>query len=160
MKQITQERLQELYSYEASTGVFKSNRTGKPASSLHNGYIRITIDYKDYYAHRLTYLYMTGSLPLGIVDHVNHDKSDNRWSNLRVVNHQENCKNTSLYSSNKSGTTGVYWHDRDKMWTACIYVNGIKKHLGCFECKQDAISARKDANIVYGYHKNHGREVA
>ncbi len=160
MKEITQQRLQELYSYDSTTGLFTCKRTGKHASSKHHGYIRISIEYKEYRAHRLAWLYMTGAMPTGIIDHKNHNKSDNRWSNLRDVTHQENCKNTSLYSTNNSGIPGVYWHRRDKKWIACIYVNGKKKHLGCFDNKEDAIASRKNANIVYGYHENHGKDVA
>ncbi len=160
MKEITQERLQELYNYEPVTGIFTCIRTDKQASSIHNGYVRMTIDYKDYYAHRLAFLYVTGNFPVDTVDHINHNKSDNRWSNLRVVTHQENCKNTPLYSTNNSGTSGVYWHKRDKKWIACIYVNGKKKHLGCFDNKDDAIFSRKNANLAYGYHENHGKDVA
>ncbi len=157
MEQLTQKRLQELFTYEADTGIFIRKSTRKVATSLHNGYVRIFIDYKEYRAHRLAYLYMTGEFPTGIVDHINHCKTDNRWSNLRVVSHQENCKNMSLYKTNRSGSVGIYFHSRDKIWTACIYVDGKKKHLGCFSNKDDAINARAQANIVHSYHLNHGK---
>ncbi len=158
MEQITQERLQELYSFEPETGIFTKKNTGKVASNVHNGYIRITIDYKEYRAHRLAYLYMTGKFPKDIVDHKNHIKSDNRWSNLRVVSHQENCKNFSMNKNNSSGENGVYWHARDKIWTAFIYLDSKKKHIGCFKNKEDAVSARTEANLKYGYYVNHGKK--
>ena len=157
MEQLTQKRLQELFTYEADTGIFIRKSTRKVATSLHNGYVRIFIDYKEYRAHRLAYLYITGEFPAGIIDHINHCKTDNRWSNLRVVSHQENCKNMSLYKTNRSGSVGIYFHSRDKIWTACVYVNGKKKHLGCFSNKDDAIAAREQANEAYGFHHNHGR---
>ncbi len=157
MEQLTQKRLQELFTYEADTGIFIRKSTRKPAANIHNGYVRVGIDYKEYRAHRLAYLYMTGEFPTGIVDHINHCKTDNRWSNLRVVSHQENCKNMSLYKTNHSGSIGVYFHSRDKIWTACIYADGKKKHLGCFSNKDAAIHAREQANNLYGYHSNHGK---
>ena len=124
---------------------------------MHNGYIRIGIDYKEYRAHQLAFLYERGIFPAGIIDHINHCKTDNKWCNLRVVTHQENCKNMSLYKTNHSGIPGVYFHKRDKQWIACVYVNGKKKHLGCFSNKDDAIHAREQANDTYGYHSNHGK---
>jgi len=48
MEQLTQKRLQELFTYEADTGIFIRKSTGKEAVSKHNGYIRIYIDYKEY----------------------------------------------------------------------------------------------------------------
>ena len=159
MEQITQKRLQELFTYEPDTGIFTKKSTGKIAVGMHNGYIRITIDYKEYRVHRLAYLYMTGKFPVGIVDHINHRKADNRWSNLRVVTHQENCKNMSLYKTNRSGSVGIYFHSRDKIWIAFIYTDGKKKHIGCFKNKEDAVSARTEANLTYGYHVNHGKKI-
>ncbi len=158
MKSIIQERLKKLYNYEPKTGIFTKKKTRKVASSMHNGYIRITIDYKDYYAHRLAFLYMNGIFPESIVDHKNHIKSDNRWSNLRIVSHQENCKNFPMNKNNSSGENGVYWHARDNRWIAFIYIDGKKKHIGCFKNREDAASARTEANLKYGYHVNHGKK--
>ena len=157
MKKITHERLHELFTYEADTGIFTRKSTGKIATSLHNGYVRIGIDYEEYRAHRLAYLYMTGEFPVGIIDHINHVKTDNRWCNLREVTAQENSRNLSLYQSNSSNTTGVYWHHRDQQWVSFIYIDGKKKHLGCFREKDNAINARQKANINYGFHENHGK---
>ena len=157
MEQLTQKRLKELFNYEPAIGFFTRKSNGSVAKNIHNGYVRIFIDYKEYRAHRLAHLYMTGEFPAGIIDHINHVKTDNRWGNLRVVTHQENCKNMSLYETNCSGTPGVYFHKRDKQWIACVYVNGKKKHLGCFLNKDAAIHAREQANDLYGYHSNHGK---
>ncbi len=160
MEQLTQKRLKNLFKYETITGLFTRKSNGKVSTSLHNGYVRICIDYKEYRAHRLAFLYMTGELPTGVVDHINHVKTDNRWENLRLVTHQENCKNMSLYKTNRSGSIGIYFHKRDKQWIASVYVNGKKKHLGCFSNKDAAIHAREQANNLYGYHSNHGNKVA
>ena len=159
-EELTQERLKALFTYEPTTGIFTKKSTGKQASNVHCGYIRIGIDYKEYRAHRLAYLYMTGKLPIDIVDHKNHNKADNRWSNLREATVKENSRNMSLYKSNSSDATGVYWHNRDQQWVSFIHVDGKKKHLGCFKDKEDAISAREQANINHGFHTNHGKLIA
>ncbi len=157
MEQLTQKRLKELYTYRPTTGIFTRKSNGKTANNIHNGYVRIFIDYKEYRAHRLAYLYMTGKMPQSAVDHINQDKSDNRWDNLRIVDHQKNARNLPRYTNNKSGSTGVYFHKRDKQWIAFIHVNGKKIHLGCFENQNDAKNARIAANDQFDFHSNHGQ---
>ncbi len=168
MKALTQERLMKLLKYDPATGIFtrkvKSSsrtKTGEMAGSKHCGYIRITIDYKSYQAHKLAFLYMHGYIPEGAVDHIDHNKSNNAWDNLRQVSHQENSRNYPRYKNNTSGTNGISWHKRDCKWTASIYVDGKKIYLGSFKYKKDAIDARIAANSQYGFHRNHGKvEVA
>lgn len=157
MEQLSQKRLKELYAYEPTIGIFTRKSNGKIASNIHNGYIRIFINYNEYRAHRLAYLYMTGKMPQSTVDHINQDKADNRWDNLRIVDHQKNARNLPRYANNKSGSTGVYFHKRDKQWIAFIHVNGKKIHLGCFRNQNDAIYARTTANTQYDFHNNHGQ---
>ncbi|EEK8036643.1 hypothetical protein G3156_004469 [Salmonella enterica subsp. enterica serovar Montevideo] len=41
-------------------------------------------------------------------------------------------------------------------WNAQITVNYQTKHLGYFESKEDAITARKMAEKEFGFHHNHG----
>ena len=122
------------------------------------GYIRMKVGGKLYLAHRLAFLYMTGKWPEDQVDHINHIRDDNRWCNLREVSHQENHKNQSKPKSNTSGVTGVCWCKRYKKWKAQIKVEGKVKNLGSFTSKEDATKARKEAEIKYGFHDNHGDE--
>ena len=96
---ITQERLKELLEYDPETGIF-TNRvkrhlrgkvgepTGKPNAL---GYVYITVEKKTYHAARLAFLYMTGEWPAGDADHINRDRSDNKWANLQDLTHQDNC---------------------------------------------------------------------
>lgn len=88
------------------------------------------------------------------VDHKSHPprrehKFDNRKSNLEVVTHENNGKNRSLGINNTSGTVGVSWNKRDKAWVAYIQVNKKYTSLGYFSNKEDAIAARKEAEIKY-----------
>jgi hypothetical protein len=83
------------------------------------------------------------------VDHINHDKSDNRKCNLRIVTRSQNNMNHKLRKNSKSGKTGVNWYERGKKWEAGITVNKKHIYLGRYNNLADAIKARKDAEIKY-----------
>jgi len=119
------------------------------------GYVGIRIDYVSYLAHRLAFLYMEGYIPTE-VDHINHIPSDNRWENLREVSHKDNQRNRPRFKNNTSGATGVTWCKQTGKWKAAIRVNGISKTLGRYSNKADAVTVREAANMIYGYHDNHG----
>ena len=157
-------------SYNPETGEFINKimrsghaKKGEVAGNLSQlGYIRIWIAGRSYYAHTLAFVCMEGRFPLPghEIDHINHDKSDNRWSNLREVKRAENHRNKELQSNNTTGMHGLYWSVRDKVWTARITVDGRGISLGTFKSKFDACCARKSAEKKYGFHSNHGKKVA
>lgn len=158
---MTHKELKERLHYDPLTGIFtwiKANKQflGKKAGYLNQEYIKIKLN-KGYLAHRLAWLYVYGEFPTDCIDHINGIKTDNRISNLRDVSNQTNMKNQKRRNTNKSGITGVFWHKTNKMWTSTISVNYKQIHLGSFSTKEDAISARKTAEIKYKYHQNHGR---
>jgi len=167
---ITQKELKEILHYDPGTGIFRwisrpTNRVhiGDVAGSHHKTvdckkYIVIRINHKAYKAHRLAFLYMTGSMPLHETDHIYGDGLDNRWSGLRQVTRAENMKNKRLYSSNTSSCAGVSWDKSKDKWKAQIVIIGKNKNLGSFDNKLDAITARKAANIKYQFHANHGQD--
>ena len=163
---ITQKQLKEWIEYNPKTGDFKAiknsrnntRRAGDLCGSCNpRGYLEITVLSRGYFAHRLAFLYMTGSLPNGDVDHINHIKNDNRWANLRDVRHSSNQKNKPKHSNNKSGFTGVSWCKRSSKWYSSISVNSKSINLGLHEDLNDAVLARKQAEIKYGFHINHGK---
>lgn len=167
---ITQSQLKKQLHYSPETGVFtwliskgRLCKAGDVAGSLSSGkpnacgYIKIMISGKSYGAHRLAYLYVTGCFPKNETDHLNGNKSDNRFINLRCVTRQENLKNKSKYKCNKSGFIGVGWHKRDKVWVASIRLNKKLIHLGNFKNLSDAVKVRIDAELSHGFHINHGR---
>jgi hypothetical protein len=162
---LTQNYLKENLDYNPTTGIFNWKVSNNNRIKVHDiagsvrkdGYIHIRINGKDYRAHRLAYLYITGSFPLNQVDHINHSRDDNRFSNLRLVSNQENQRNRSMRVNNKSGFTGVCWDKCANKWKAQIKANGKVKYLGSFTDLAEAIDCRKKANVEYGFHTNHGR---
>ena len=141
--------------------VWNARYAGNPAfkGKTSAGYFRGGIFSRRYLAHRVAWAIYSGAWPENEIDHINGDKLDNRIANLRSVTRQENGKNRATGINNKSGTTGVYWYNRDLVWVAQVSKNGKNKHIGCFKSKDEAIEARAKANLEYGYHANHGRKA-
>lgn len=80
-----------------------------------------------------------------VVDHINHNKLDNRKCNLRICTQQENCMNVS------SSIKGVCFDKSRNKWLA--HIKG--KNLGRFDTYEDALKVRKDAEIKYfGEYRN------
>ena len=164
---ITQEELLSTLAYSPATGEFTWARKtcdkvviGRIAGSMQtNGYACIRLNRKLYLSHRLAFMYMTGIFPLLDVDHINGVRTDNRWCNLREVTRTDNLKNGSKPSTNTSGVLGVRKHRDTGKWVATVSIDNKTKYLGLFADFNDAVQARQEANVLYGFHKNHGRDL-
>ena len=143
---ITPDRLRELLNYDPVTGVFTwivargSHKPGAVAGRKH-GYVNIMIDGRMYKAHRLAWLYVTGEWPEADIDHVNMNKRDNRFYNLREATRSQNRMHTGAHADSKSGAKGVSWYKRGRKWRAAIHVGGKQRHLGYFATKAEAMLA-------------------
>lgn len=162
---INQESLKEILRYSQETGVFtwiKSRgpkaASGSMAGSTHySGYRKVCISGRVYLAHRLAWLAFHGRWPTDQLDHINGIRDDNRIENLREVSNRDNGRNQATPKNNTSGAIGVHWHKLKRKWQASIRVDGKRVFLGRYEEFTDAVSARKSAEVEYGFHKNHGR---
>lgn len=166
------ERLKEILDYNPETGLFTwkekrkwSKEVGSVAGYTYthpisgNKYIHIHTCGKQWRAHRLAYLMMTGKECDSDIDHINGDGTDNRWCNLRTVSHTSNMKNLRRRKEGVgSGVMGVRWHKRANKWTADIYNNGKHIHLGLFVDFDEAVKVRKEAEVKYKYSENHGEK--
>lgn len=116
---ITQEKLKSLLKYEID-GTFTNltNRgakakIGQKTGSKHAaGYIQISLEGKRYLAHRLVWLYHTGTWPKNQLDHINCKKDDNRIENLRDVTPQQNHFNKPFYVKGFIKTKGGKYQAR------------------------------------------------
>jgi hypothetical protein len=153
---VTQQRVMELLHYDCETGVF-TNRTTRgmaikdavAGTISKNGYQHIVVDGCRVLAHRLAWLYVTGAWPEKNIDHINRNRADNRFKNLREANQSENMQNAAVPSHSKSGVIGVCWDASKQRWMAHIKIQ--KKHifLGRFREKDEAINARLSAEEKY-----------
>lgn len=155
-------RLKEVLYYDEDSGNFTWLKGHARASVgmvagylLQTGYVFISVDTQRYLAHRLAFFYMSGRWPKDQIDHINHQRNDNAWVNLREATNRDNQRNRTKSPFNTSGVTGVYKHK--EIWRARIQVDGETKNLGTFREFQDAVIARKKAEQQYGFHPNHGK---
>lgn len=147
MISLTVEMLRERFLYEPETGIFRHLRAfdcpkkvNEIAGSLgSNGYRYIGAYGGRFLAHRLAWLYMTGKLPDGEIDHINTKRDDNRWINLRLASRSLNHGNIRKPRSSTSGLKGVNFQ-RGK-WRANICKDGKQYHLGRFETREEAFVA-------------------
>ena len=151
MMPLTQARLRQLLLYTPETGewvwlVSRGNAAkGSLAGSVgERGYRYIGLDGHRHRSSRLAFLYMTGSVP-ELVDHINRQRDDDRWVNLRSVTKSCNSQNRSQQSNNSSGFAGVSFHKASKKWRATIRARGALRHLGLFLTAEEASSAYQAA---------------
>lgn len=163
---VSVDRLRAAFDYRPDSGelVWRCNRRGKSARvgaiagyRKSTGYITVGVDGIQIYAHRIAWILTYGDIPEGLeIDHIDHDPSNNRISNLRLVTTQGNKTNMTRNSRNKSGITGVYWARHANAWSVQIMVCGVAHHLGYFKNLTAAAAARKQAEARFGFHPNHG----
>ena len=120
------------------------------------GYVCVEVKGKHYMAHRLAWFYAHKQWPKDQIDHINHNRSDNRMTNLRQVTATENQKNSRMRKNNTSGFMGVSWHKRQRKWLVNIMIDYKHQHIGYFSDFFEACCARKSAERIYGFHANHG----
>ena len=163
---LTLERVNELLRYEPGSGKLFWKKTttnritaGSEAGTICDttGYRQIQIDKKLYGAHRIVmFMHNKDFDKSKQIDHINHNKDDNRLENLRVVSSAENMRNQSKLNTNKTGITGVYFNKSRNKFIAQIKVSHQVYYLGCYNTLEEAAAAREEANIKYGFHENHG----
>ena len=162
---ITQEELKKLFNYDPETGVLYRSidsgmggrfKKGSPVGSKSHGYLTTRVNNKLLRVHRIIWKLLYNEEPEQI-DHINGIRDDNRLCNLRPATNQLNSMNKAMRYDNTSGINGIRF--QDNAWRADIRVNGKARYLGRYKTKEEAIKARKEAEVKYGFSVLHGRKA-
>jgi hypothetical protein len=159
---VDQATLHKAVSYDPDTGEFSCLAPTGPRSVVgeridaldDKGYRRVRLFGKKFFAHRLAWLYVTGNWPVDQIDHINLDKGDNRFSNLREANAYQNGYNSS--AKNAQGLPkGVVPLPNGKFYAHCRH-EGKDHYLGT----HDSVPAAKQARDSFAreFHGDFFRE--
>lgn len=163
---LSQSRLKEALTYNKVTGVFtwntrplhhfkntrsqnswNSKHAGKIAGKFTDRYVQISVDKKRYLAHRLAFLFVNGSFPENVVDHIDGVTKNNAWENIRDVTKSGNSQNqTKVAKHNKYCTMlGVSYLPKWNKYLARIVIKKKNIRIGLFNSEQDAHNAYVEA---------------
>ena len=147
-----QARIKELFHYDPDTGIFtwrKDIRVGRNKAFVTAragavagfksgwGYWALSVDNVRTSGHRMAWIYMTGELPPGDIDHINGDREDNRWANLRKATRSVNMQN--LKGPHADSTTGYLGVEKKRnKFAARICLDGKKTNLGVYDTAEQA----------------------
>lgn len=144
---LTQEQLLKSHYYNPETGLFYKRLTSgklKLTGTNSLGYLQCRINCKTYLVHRLAWLYMTGEWPEEYIDHVDGNRANNVWSNLRLATNSENQENLKqAHANNPTGLLGATC--RGSRFMARIVTKSKLNYLGTFDTPEEAHQAYIEA---------------
>jgi hypothetical protein len=156
-KTLSRERVHALLLYEKANGVFiwRDNRRSIKAGSVagciskQTGNRNNQIDGKSYPASHVVWLYETGALPTGELDHKNRVRHEDFFDNLREISSSGNKINQTTRKDSTLGVTGVH---RDGA-TEKFRVKMKGKTLGAYKSIYDAACHRYCMELKNGFTK-------
>lgn len=138
-----QEYIRKNFCYDADTGkIIRSDRVNGLGSLDKDGYLILKIKSRQYKAHRVAWFLYYGEFPSMEIDHINRNRTDNRISNLRIVNREENVKNTRHSPNLGTGVIGIYIDNVTKGLKK-KYTTRINSKSYRFYSLEEAINYRK-----------------
>jgi hypothetical protein len=151
-----------VFTYDPEQGILIRTRTGQPAGVKnknhkvpHKNYGYIKHGGKEYAVHRVIWAVVHGTWPETSLDHIDHDKRNNRIENLRLAPAATNAHNLSKFRNNTSGRTGIT-QLVDGRFRVRI---GYKKQricLGTYDTFEEAEFVHEAVLRALGFHPNHG----
>ena len=139
-KKLTRQRLMTLLNYNEHTGFFTNKisrgrvSSGELAGTIDGGgYVQIKIDDVIHFGHRLALMYKGIDISESnlVIDHKNHIRHDNRYSNIQILMQSDNSRNRSRSVRNKSGFTGIRLCKVKELTTYDVSVR--KKNKGVYK---------------------------
>ena len=118
------EVLQEHFDYEPETGLLRGKSGKVLGSKRKDGYIKVDLKGRQLFAHRVAWKLMTFEEPPEVIDHIDRDRSNNRWENLRSSDWIRNQGNRICKEVYK------------KRWG--FEARGAEEYLGVFKTEKEA----------------------
>lgn len=144
-------RRRDIFATQRAFGLWNTRFAEREAftASKNGGYKHGKLFGVLFLAHRVIWAMQSGCWPKEQIDHIDTDGENNRWSNLREANANQNMHNQASRRTNSSGYKGVHWDERDKKYRAQIMVGREKKFLGYHESADAAHAAYSEAAKKY-----------
>lgn len=124
---------------------WNSRHAGKPAFTavgIH-GYRCGRLQGSGLLLHRVAFVLMTGDWPTHELDHINGDRLDNRWCNLRKVTRGQNSRNKGPHGKT-SDYIGVSWNSSLGGYMSAVYHNGKKHYCGFSVGDPERLARQRD----------------
>lgn len=151
---LTKAEIEKILSYDPETGIFtrRIQRSryfaGERAGRIHHsGYETLKIEGYYFTAHRVAWLLMTGEWPQDDIDHMDRNRTNNRWSNLRAATREQNSRNSIPKKNNSTGIVGVS-EFRGK-FIAHISTGGSRVTNKTFRTLKEAVAWRKEMELLH-----------
>ena len=139
--------LWEQLSYNPLTGEMfwrvpkQGRQLNRPAGTWDNGYRKVVICEQPCLLHRVVWMWMTGEDPGDLyLDHIDRDRGNNRWWNLRVGTAELNSVNTP--------GKGYYRRDRAKPWYVSRYTALGRPACESFATEEEAKARAEELFIT------------
>jgi len=138
----------------------RSEKAGTEAGwDCGHGYRKVKFDKQQFYTHQIVFLLAHGYIPQ-YIDHVDGNGLNNRVENLRPCTKSENCYNSAIPKTNKSGVKNVEWSKQKNKWHCKMTVNKKSIHIGFFDdLELAALVALEAREKFHGKFANHGVAV-
>ena len=155
-KLVPVEWLRTQFSYDPQTGLI-TNAEGRrlaklgaqPCYLIPRGYLALKVYYKGvrytFLAHRLAYALHTGHHPTHEIDHLDHDRTNNRWENLRDATRSQNTAYRDLPARELPKGVSFTARCKGRPFSARITVDGRNRYIGSYETVEAATEAFEDA---------------
>lgn len=149
---MTPEYCRELFNYDPKTGVFTwrvaKGPRGRPGalagSPQGDGYLQVQVDGRKYLLHRLAWSYVRNEEPPKLIDHIDGNRRNNIFANLRPADRSINSQNIKRHrSDNLAGLLGASKNGNG--WKAAINLHGKRTYLGTFKTPEEAHEAYLNA---------------
>lgn len=132
-------------------------RCSNPKNKSYNNYggrgIKMCSEWRESYPRFREWAYQNGYAEGLQIDRINND-GNYEPSNCRFVSPTANAQNRRVPKNNTSGYSGIEYRPKQHDYRVVISVGGVHQHVGLYASLEEAVAARKEAELKYwGYIK-------